>query len=166
MSGAAPDLTIRRARMDECAALTDLSMRSKQSNGYDDDFMDACREELTVRPTSVEDGDFWVAERGALVGCVRLSRGGEPDLGEIDAFFVAPEWRRRGVGRLLWAKVLDRSAALGFARLGLDADPFAEPYYRTLGFVTVGGSPSGSIPDRVIPRMKLALTPQGARRSV
>ena len=43
-------IRIRRALETEGAALSDLSIRSKQSNGYDDAFMDACRDELAVTP--------------------------------------------------------------------------------------------------------------------
>ena len=43
-------IRIRRALETEGEALSDLSMRSKQSNDYDDAFMDACRDELAVTP--------------------------------------------------------------------------------------------------------------------
>lgn len=65
-------LEIRRARPDEADALTDLSMRSKRSNGYDDAFMEACREELTVTPKRLAEGEYWVAVADDICGCVCL----------------------------------------------------------------------------------------------
>jgi len=41
--------TIRPARREECGLLTELALRSKAVWGYDAAFMEACREELTIR---------------------------------------------------------------------------------------------------------------------
>ncbi len=56
------DIKIRRARRDEAGVLTELSLRSKRSNGYGDAFMAACREELTVTGARMSQGEYWVAE--------------------------------------------------------------------------------------------------------
>ncbi len=39
---------IRGARQDECALLSDLAFRSKASWGYGEQFMEDCRDELTI----------------------------------------------------------------------------------------------------------------------
>ncbi|MEX2518701.1 MAG: GNAT family N-acetyltransferase [Paracoccaceae bacterium] len=150
-----PEIVIRLARPAEAAALTDLSMRSKQSNGYDEAFMAACRDELTVTPEIVAEGEFWVAASGQLLGCARLS--GADGAGEVNTFFVDPAQKRRGIGRLLWAKLRERASALGFTALELDADPNAAPFYIALGFRVVSQTPSGSIAGRMLPRMRIDL---------
>lgn len=142
-------ITLRRARSEEADALTDLSMRSKQSNGYDDAFMKACREELTVTEERLAGGEYWVAEADILCGCACL----DVQSGEVHAFFVDPGWQRRGIGRLLWKRILERARHHGLTTLVLDADPAAVPFYETLGFETVGTSPSGSIEGRSLPKM-------------
>lgn len=149
-------IEIRRARPEEAAALTDLSLRSKRSNGYDEAFMEACREELTVTASRLAAGEFWVAEADGLRGCVCLAADLEAGSGEVEAFFVDPDWQRRGVGRLLWLKVLERARSKGLARLHLDADPAAVPFYEAMGFRVMGEAPSGSIEGRMLPRMELA----------
>ena len=63
-------IDLRRARPNEAAMLTDLSMRS---NGYDDAFMEACREELTVTAARMAEGEYWVAEADAVCGYVCLA---------------------------------------------------------------------------------------------
>lgn len=149
-------IEIRRARLDEADIITDLSMRAKRSNGYDDAFMEACREELTVTASRMEEGEYWVARSHAICGCVcLLATDGET--GEVHALFVEPDDQRQGVGRLLWQKVAERAKALGMKTLYLDADPAAVPFYEAMGFVTVGESPSGSIKGRMLPRMKIEL---------
>jgi hypothetical protein len=65
-------MEIRRARPDETGVLSDLCFRSKQSNGYDDTFMAACRDELTVREADLRAGEYWVAEADAVCGCACL----------------------------------------------------------------------------------------------
>ena len=155
-------IKIRRARPDEARALTDLSMRAKRSNGYDGAFMEACRAELTVTPSSMAEDEYWVAESDTLCGCVCLIDNRDGASGEVHAFFIDPAKQRQGIGRLLWRKVVERAKAKGLAMLHLDADPFAVPFYEAMGFVVVGEAPSGSIEGRILPRMEFRL--QAARR--
>lgn len=148
-------INVRLARDDEAEALTDLSLRSKQSNGYDDAFMAACREELTVTGERLAEGEYWVAESGGgLCGCACLLVEPDGRSGEVHAFFIDPAWQRRGVGRLIWQKLLERAKEKGLTELHLDADPAAVPFYESMGFRVVGESPSGSIPGRSLPLMK------------
>lgn len=151
-------LHIRLAKPNEAAVLTDLSMRSKRSNGYDDDFMAACQEELTVTVERMSEGEYWVADTGSICGCVSLT----PDVSdetsaEIDALFIDPDWQRKGIGRQLWAKMLERAAQLNITTLMLDADPYAVSFYKAMGFETIGETPSDAIPGRVLPRMSIKL---------
>lgn len=148
---------IRAAAADEADALTDLILRSKRSNGYDDAFMDACRDELTVTPEALMERPHWIAEDGVLLGCACLDVGERPGAAEVRTFFIDPRHQRKGVGRRLWRKIRDEARARGVEVLHLDADPFATPFYEKLGFRVVGETPSGSIPGRALPRMELRL---------
>lgn len=152
------ELQIRLAKPHETAILTDLSLRSKRANGYDDAFMNACREELTVTVERMEEGEYWVADSGVICGCVCLT----PDItdknsAEINAFFIDPDQQRKGIGRQLWAKILERAAQRSITELTLDADPGAVAFYEAMGFETIGETPSGSIPGRVLPKMSIKL---------
>ena len=53
----------------------------------------------------------------------------------IRAFFVHPDWSRRGLGRLLFETCLSAARAAGFHRLELVATLPGEPLYAALGFV-------------------------------
>lgn len=151
-------IRVRLARSDEASALTDLSMRSKASNGYDADFMAACVDALTVTAERMAEATYWVAEDGdTLCGCVALGIADDGTSGEVNAFFVDPDWQGRGIGRLLWRPVRDEAKARGLIRLHLAADPEAVGFYNRLGFVTMGTVPSEAIPGRALPHMTLAL---------
>ncbi|GAB4537567.1 MAG: hypothetical protein Tsb0019_38740 [Roseibium sp.] len=149
--------TIRRAELRDREALTDLCMRSKQSNGYDDAFMAQCADELRVRDAWIIEDDFWLAEApdGSVAGCIRLSTGEADGTGELATCFVDPDWQGRQVGQSLFDVLVDRARALKLTAIGLDADPVAEPFYARMGFRTVGRAPSNSIPGRMLPRMEL-----------
>ena len=151
-------ITIRKATVEDCVAITELSLRSKQSNGYDDGFMAACRDELTVTPERLTVGEYWVAEDHVLYGCVCLALDKNQKSAEIHAFFIAPEYQRKGIGRRLWQQLTERATALGVNSLRLDADPAAVPFYQQLGFSVAGESPSGSIAGRSLPHMTMALS--------
>ncbi len=146
---------VRPARADEAGALSDLALRSKGHWGYSQEFLDSCRDELTVSPAWCETGRVLVADDGDLLGFVAID--GEPPDGELAHLFVEPAAMGRGLGGLLTSAALDLAARLGMDSLHLDADPHAEAFYTRLGARRVGESPSGSIVGRVLPRMALAV---------
>ena len=148
-------VVVREARADEARRLTELALRAKASWGYDAAFMAACREELTLTPEKIAAWHVWVAEaEGQIAGMVALSLDGGA---EVEDFFVEPAFQGRGVGSALMATLLDAAREAGAETLEVDADPNAEAIYARLGFETFGRSPSGSIPGRWLPRMRLAL---------
>lgn len=149
---------IRPARLEDAANLTALTLRSKQSNGYDDAFMAACRDELTITAHALSSDNYWVAHQGdVLCGYASLIIDGQTLVGKVDDFFIDPDWQRQGIGQLLWDKILTLAKGNQLIKLYLDADPFAVPFYEAMGFVIVGEVPSGSIKGRMLPRMEIRL---------
>jgi GNAT superfamily N-acetyltransferase len=149
-------ITLRAPRPDEAAILTELCLRSKAVWGYDEAFILACRSELTLAPSAMQSSHFKVAEiDGDLVGMAQVTIKG--DIAELDKLFVEPTHLRSGGGRVLfdWAKNTARQA--GATTLVIESDPDASGFYRCMGAVDRGVAPSGSIPGRFIPRLKLAL---------
>ena len=152
------NIKIRPVRLDDITELTALTLRSKQSNGYDDDFMRACADELAVTPKAISTSAYWVAHQGdALCGCANLIIENEAMTGKVDSFFIDPSWQRQGVGRLLWEKIMAVAVENGLVSLRLDADPFAMPFYEAMGLVVVGEVPSGSIKGRMLPQMEIRI---------
>jgi len=153
--------TLRPARPEDLATLTDISLRAKAHWGYDATFMEACREELTVTAADLRNSAYQVAEQsGVLIGLCGLSG---PEAGaescELHSLFVAPEAMGHGVGKMLMNWAINEAKRRGATRIRLDADPFAEGFYAKMGAICVGRVPSASIRGRSLPLMELTLAP-------
>ena len=72
-------------------------------------------------------------ERGAPIGCGRLL----PD-GHIGRMAVLAAWRGKGVGARLLERLVEVAAQRGDARIMLNAQVHAMPFYARYGFVPVG----------------------------
>jgi GNAT superfamily N-acetyltransferase len=136
---------MRDATVEDCEALSALAFASKAHWGYDDAFMEACREELTIRPVDLERARLRVAAATEILGFHGI------DGGELGWMFVAPEATGRGIGTALFIDALDIARAAGIETLRIDSDPNAAAFYERMGARLVGETPSASIPGRVLP---------------
>lgn len=152
-----PDpILYRTPRSADCAALTDLCLRSKAHWGYSDAFIEACRTELSVTPAQLTEWQGQVAERsGQILGLVQISIEGQSAW--LEKLFVDPTAMGQGIGRafMVWAALAARLD--GACRLVIDSDPNAEGFYRSVGARRVGHEKSASIPGRYLPRLHLEL---------
>jgi GNAT superfamily N-acetyltransferase len=150
------ELSLRPALPDEARLLSDLALRSKSHWGYDADFLKACRAELTLSPDYIAASPVFVLEeRKRIVGFYGLL---ELD-GELELlyFFVEPAAINRGFGRRLWSHAVKTAARLGFQRLSIESDPYAEAFYQAMGAERVGEVPSSIKPERRLPLLKFHL---------
>jgi GNAT superfamily N-acetyltransferase len=147
---------LRPARPDEAELLTELCLRSKAVWGYDEAFMRACRAELTLSPADLSASSLRVAADGnEVAGVVQIVVDGEnADLAKL---FIAPSTLRAGVGRQLFDWAVSTARERGARWLWIEADPDAAEFYRRMGAIDDGVAPSGSIPGRFLPRLKLRL---------
>ncbi len=123
---------LRAARPDEAEALSGLTMRSKAYWGYDEAFLASCRDVLRLRRDEVVARRTVVAERdGTVLGLATLD--GEPPDGALGLLFVEPDAIGGGVGRMLYRHVLEEAGRLGFARVTIESDRNAEPFYLAMG---------------------------------
>ena len=150
-------IAFRSARPEEAAALTELCLCAKAVWGYGEDFIAACRAELTLTPDQIAGSRVRVAEEeGELVGMAELhfDRG----TAQLDKLYIAPTALRRGAGRALFLWALAEARRAGATEMTIDADPNAADFYRRMGASDDGLVPSGSIPGRRLPRLKLNLS--------
>ncbi len=114
-----------------------------------------------VLPFSLDDsaafwrGDVWPAvvsghrvlltvyDGGRLVGSVQLDTltpPNQPHRAEVRKLMVQPNWRRRGLGRILMIALEEYAGRLGRRLITLDTrtGDAAEPLYASLGYQTVG----------------------------
>jgi GNAT superfamily N-acetyltransferase len=150
------EVALRRARAYEASTLSDLALAAKGYWGYDEAFLESCRTELTFSPDDVARRHFVVAEAdGLVVGfyCV----DGEPPVGEFSHMWVRPSEIGTGLGRVLWQDAMAAAATAGFEYLEIEAEPNAEGFYRKMGAERTGETPSGSIPGRMLPLMRVSV---------
>ena len=145
-------MIIRSPNINELPDLSNLCFRSKAVWGYDQQFMEACRGELSFDPQDLEQTHVAVAEEDCrILGVIQIKiRAGEAELLKL---FVEPEVLRRGTGRALFAWAADISKRTGASRIVIEADPGAVPFYRKIGARDSGQAPSGSIPGRMLPQL-------------
>jgi len=155
-----PPEAIRPATPGDVPALNALIRDSARelSRGYytPEETESAIRHVFGVDTTLVADGTYYVVEgeeepracggwsrRGALYGGDQRRIGVAPpldparDAARIRAFFVAPRWARRGLGRALLEHCARAARAEGFHALELMATLPGVPLYRACGFVAL-----------------------------
>jgi N-acetylglutamate synthase-like GNAT family acetyltransferase len=125
----------------------------------------------------VTDGTYFVAESGTeLVGCGGWSRrrtlfGGDEMKNEEDplldphteaarvrAFFVHPDWARRGIGGRILEACANAARAAGFRRAELVATLPGEPLYRACGFEVLERFEAPMIDGQTLPVVRMART--------
>lgn len=165
-------LTIRLAVSDDIPALNRMIEHSARtlSIGYyaPEQIESVVRHVFGVDSRLIDDGTYFVVVDGdTLAGCGGWSRrrtlyGGDQrpvggsewlnpasEPARIRAFFVAPDYARRGVGRLLLDYCLAAAQAAGFTELELAATLPGVPFYAALGFLSVERM-ADRLPDGVV----------------
>ena len=144
--------------IDELSSLSDLCFRSKAVWGYDEEFMEACRGELSFAPRDLASTSIAVAEHdGKPIGVAQVKV--VDDEADLLKLFVEPDVLHSGIGKALFAWATDVAKKLGARRMTIDADPDAAPFYRRMGAYDVGHAPSGSVPGRMLPKLAINLFP-------
>ncbi len=155
-AGAAPAAIIRHAHPAEAALLSDLALRSKAHWGYDDAFIAACRDDLTLSADEIATSAVYVLEAGGRVVGFHQLRG-EQDEAELVNLFIDPAAIGAGHGSRLWRHAALLATAQDYRSLTVQSDPHAEGFYRAMGMVRVGETPSTVIPGRVLPQLGMVL---------
>ena len=99
-------LTIRPPTVDELSGLSDLCFRSKAVWGYDEEFIEACRGELSFEARDLELTPIAIAEHdGKPIGVAQLKV--VDDEADLLKLFVEPSALRGGTGKALLAWAID-----------------------------------------------------------
>ena len=133
-----------------------LSVRGLMTRAYSSEQLEkALGVLLGVDTQLIEDGTYFVveAEDGVLVGCGGWSkrktlfgadhRAGRDaalldpaqDAAKIRAFFVHPEWTRRGIGSAILSRCEHEAYSAGFRRFEMGATLSGVPFYKAKGYV-------------------------------
>lgn len=149
-------IKLRPSRKGDLSAATQLCLRSKAHWGYDEAFIAACVDELTLTADDISRDAVALAHSGgALAGVAQVSN--DADAFYLKKLFVDPDHMGRGVGRALFDWSVGAARDLGATRMIIEADPDAAPYYRAMSCRDAGAAWSGSIPGRSLPRLVIDL---------
>lgn len=151
------DYTIRKARLDDRDAIQELvaaSARGLSQTDYSNDQIEAAISDVFGADTSlIADGTYFVAEHdGELVGCGGWSKrktlfGGDQfakrDTAQLDpqfepakirAFFVHPQWARKGLAKAILSRCETEACAAGFRSVELMATLPGVKFYLACGY--------------------------------
>lgn len=152
-------IVIRPAMPQEHELLAGIALRSKAHWGYSPEFMAACRDELAVSASDIENPrrHYFLAELHAeVVGYHALERLSADEF-ELEALFVEPERIGQGIGRALMEHARSCARNFGARTLLIQGDPNAAAFYLAAGGVRVGERESESIPGRYLPEFRVPL---------
>jgi GNAT superfamily N-acetyltransferase len=140
--------------------LTELALRSKGHWGYDREFLQDCRIDLTLTPEYIASSLVYVLEEDVmLAGFYSLS--GEGLEVELMHLFAEPSCIGRGFGRQLFEHAVETAQGLDFERLVIGSDPFALKFYEAMGARRVGEVASIVRPGRMLPLLHYPLRSTG-----
>lgn len=149
-------MEVRRAKAGEGRLLSEIALRSKAYWGYDRDFVEACREALTISESTIASEFVYVLEEESdIIGFFCFDVNG--DKSELDDLFIVPEFIGKGYGRLLWNSILEKAKELGISEFTIDSDPYAEGFYKKMGAIRIGEIASTVFKDRKLPLMKVVV---------
>jgi GNAT superfamily N-acetyltransferase len=179
------NIRIRKAVAADVPRLKEVieaSVRGLQAHDYSPSQIEgALKSVYGVDSQLIEDGTYFVAElqetqpaNTQIVACGGWSKhktlfGGDQyagredslldptrDAAKIRAFFVHPDWARRGIGTMILAACEEAASAAGFTRLEMGATLSGVPFYRAMGYAEVEtqAAPLGN--GEVLPIVKMA----------
>jgi GNAT superfamily N-acetyltransferase len=158
-------MEIVRATPDLAERLTRIALAAKRYWRYPERWIEIWTPILTFTAEYVAVNPTYVAlDAGEPVGFYALVRSTAEPRAQLDHLWITPEWIGRGLGRALFEHAVGTARSLGAAVLDIEAEPFAEPFYRHMGARRTGER-TGKIEDqpRVLPLMELDLaTPRPA----
>jgi GNAT superfamily N-acetyltransferase len=147
---------IREAYQSEAEQLTELALRSKGHWGYDAEFLEDARIDLTLTTQYISTCPvFVIEEQGSIKGFYSLS--GEGAEVELMHLFIEPAMIGRGFGRLLFRHAVETARRLKYKQLVIGSDPFAVEFYEAMGARRVGEVASIVRPGRMLPLLHYSL---------
>lgn len=145
---------MRKAIVEDAPLLSDLAYRSKAHWGYDQPFMEACRDALTITADYIRSNPVYVLEVDqCIVGFYSFLVEDE----KLDCLFLEPDWIGKGLGKRMWSHVLQGAKECGLSSFTLDSDPYAEPFYLKRGAVKIGEIESTAIAGRKLPILQVSV---------
>jgi GNAT superfamily N-acetyltransferase len=132
------DLLIRRAVASEQKQLEELQLRASLTNAGDRDALLAHPDAIELPLAQIAAGGVFVAKwNGTIVGFAAVERRADGESG-LDALFVHPNMRRRGIARSLIEHCAEVARTRKSTALCVIGNPHAKGFYTACGFNVIG----------------------------
>jgi GNAT superfamily N-acetyltransferase len=183
MGSAGMKIWVRKAVLADVARLREVieaSVRGLQAGDYSPSQIESALKSIYGVDTKIiSDGTYFVAEvtepnRIAIAGCGGWSKrktlfGGDQyaeredslldparDAAKIRAFFVHPEWARRGIGSLILEACENEARMAGFTRLEMGATLSGVAFYQARGYAALENLDVPLSSGEALPIVKMA----------
>ncbi|MFJ8530433.1 GNAT family N-acetyltransferase [Bacillus sp. NPDC094106] len=145
-------MIIREALLKETNELSELALSSKATWDYSEEFIQACKEDLTITEAYMKNNYVYVLENeGVKIGFFSFLRTEEDAL---DFLYLHPNYKGKGYGKVVWKGVVEKAAELGIKRFTIDSDPNAKGYYMKMGAKLIWETPSTVFNNRTLPLLQ------------
>ena len=146
------NVNIIKAVQEDVPTLNRISLASKQHWGYPQEWIDHWREDLKVTPTHFQENTVIKAMLDTTI--IGFCIMGETDNEyEVLHLWIDPPYIGKGYGKTL----LNQSMEMVITQpkdILVEADPYAESFYKKMGFDTIGEVKSVYPEGRVLPLMR------------
>ncbi|HFJ9507081.1 MULTISPECIES: GNAT family N-acetyltransferase [Bacillus cereus group] len=144
-------MKIREALLSEANELSELALHSKATWNYSEEFILACKEDLTITDEYIKNNFVYVLENdNTMIGFFSFLRNENA----LDFLYIHPRYKGKGYGKILWEYVIQQANELGIKSFTIDSDPNAKGYYLKMGAKLIGETPSTVFEDRLLPLLK------------
>jgi len=144
-------MKIREALLSEANELSELALHSKATWNYSEEFILACKEDLTITEEYIKNNFVYVLENdNTMIGFFSFLRNENA----LDFLYIHPRYKGKGYGKILWEYVIQQANELGIKSFTIDSDPNAKGYYLKMGAKLIGETPSTVFEDRLLPLLK------------
>lgn len=143
--------TISKAKHEDLPALNEISVESKMHWNYPNEWLEKWKDTLTITSQYLEENYVYKIENDQILGFCGIEK--KEKYFEVAHLWIKPGYIGKGLGKKLLHESLGKVVPKGF-EVRVEADPNAEPFYASQGFVTfdkVESYPTG----RFLPLMKM-----------
>lgn len=147
-------IEIIRANAHDHEVLTEITKKSKAYWGYSDEQMNEWSDSLTIKEVYIKNNEVYKLLINNLAIAYYSYFNITEDTVKLDNLFVLPDQIGKGYGKLLMNDFILKMEQSKTKRIILDADPNAQKFYESFGFIKIGQIET-SIKDRFLPIMAL-----------
>lgn len=147
------EYNIRHANENEDNILTEVALRAKAYWGYDKEFLEKCRQELTITKEFINNNPIYVVEdENNILGFYGLNIEDSNEI-YLEYIFLEPNVIGKGIGKMLWRHMDGVCHQLKIKEIKIVAEPLAEKFYLKMGAKSIDRIESSVSKGRMLPLM-------------